>query len=217
MTRVLVIGAGHNGLVAAVHLLAAGADVTVLEHAPRPGGASASGEVTLPGLVNDHCAAFAPMTVASPVMQELDLDIDWVTPDVVMAHPFPDGTAIALHRWVQETARSAGPQWERAMAQLVPRGDTLVKAVLSPLPPVRPGVRLALGLRNTLPEWTRRMAGSIEALGLDLFEGDRRAAPGLGGSAPHSRLPPTAPARGGLGLPLPGVRATPRRPVPPRG
>src|SRR4051812_23032657 len=198
MTRVLVIGAGHNGLVAAVQLLAAGVDVTVLEHAPRPGGASASVEVTLPGFIHDHCAAFAPMTVASPVMQELELDIDWVTPDVVMAHPFPDGSAIALHRSVPETARSAGPQWERAMAQLVPRGDTLVKAVLSPLPPVRPGLRLALGLRNTLPEWTRRMAGSIEALGLDVFDGDRRGAAWRGGSAQHPRAPPAGGGRRAL-------------------
>src|SRR3954453_15961544 len=132
MTRVLVIGAGHNGLVAAIHLLAAGVDVTLLEHAPRPGGAATSSEATLPGFIHDHCAAFGPMTAASPAMRELELDVSWVTPDVVMAHPFPDGSAIALHRSVEATARSAGAPWAPAMAKLVPRAQALVDAVLSP-------------------------------------------------------------------------------------
>src|SRR4051812_49908093 len=124
MTRVIVVGAGHNGLVAAAHLAGAGLDVTVLEHAPRPGGASSSGAVTLPGFVHDHCAGFVPMTAASPAMRELELDVAWVTPDVVVAHPFEDGSAIALHRDVGETADSlggaAGAGLEAAMARLLP-------------------------------------------------------------------------------------------------
>jgi phytoene dehydrogenase-like protein len=72
--------------------------------------------------------------------------------------------------------------------------------VLSPLPPVRAGARLALGLRSELVEWTRRLAGSVEALGTDLFDGDRRAAAWLAGSAQHSGLPPTAAASGAFGL-----------------
>src|SRR4051812_39232014 len=94
----LVVGAGHNGLVAAIHLASQGVDVTVLEHAPRPGGASSSEESTLPGFIHDHCAGFVPMTAASPAMRELELDVDWVNPATVLAHPFPDGTAIALRR-----------------------------------------------------------------------------------------------------------------------
>ena len=65
--RAVVIGAGHNGLVAAVHLAEAGLDVTVLEQGPRAGGASRSQEATLPGFIHDHCAGFFPMTAASPV------------------------------------------------------------------------------------------------------------------------------------------------------
>src|SRR3954447_26286221 len=107
MTRVIVVGAGHNGLVAAAHLAGAGCDVTVLEHAPRPGGASSSGEVTLDGFVHDHCAGFVPMTVASPAMRELELErdgLEWTNAPTVMTHPFEDGTAIALHRDVAQTA-----------------------------------------------------------------------------------------------------------------
>src|SRR3954447_17793277 len=103
MTRVLVVGAGHNGLMAAIELAEHGLDVTVLEHAPRPGGAATSVECTLPGFVHDHCAAFVPMTAASPAIRDLELDVEWVNPAVVIAHPFPDGSAIALHRDVGET------------------------------------------------------------------------------------------------------------------
>src|ERR1700759_1067036 len=125
MTRVLVIGAGHNGLMAAIHLAEAGLDVVVVEHGPRPGGATRSSARTLPGFVHDDHAAFVPMTVASPAMRELELEregLRWITPPVVMAHPFADGTAIALRRDVAATVASlggaAGRGWERAMAEL---------------------------------------------------------------------------------------------------
>src|ERR671939_532161 len=96
--RAIVVGAGHNGLVAAIHLAAAGRDVEVLEHASAPGGATSSGEVTLPGFVHDPCPGFVPRAMVSPAIAELELELDWVDPPVVMAHPFDDGTAITLHR-----------------------------------------------------------------------------------------------------------------------
>ena len=64
--RVAVIGAGSAGLVCAINLARAGLDVTVLEHSLAPGGASSSGEATLPGFADDHGAGFNPMTVRFP-------------------------------------------------------------------------------------------------------------------------------------------------------
>jgi phytoene dehydrogenase-like protein len=200
MTRVLVIGAGHNGLVAAIHLSAAGVDVTVLEHAPQPGGATGSAQVTLPGFVHDTCAGFGPMSAASPALRELELGVNGVTPDVVMAHPFPDGSAAVLHRSVEATARSVGRPWAAAMAQLLPRAQTLAEAVMAPLPPVRPALRLGVALGRDLGEWARRLLGSADALGTDLFDGDRRAAAWLAGSAQHSGLPPTMAGSGAFGM-----------------
>src|SRR4051794_36918311 len=202
----LVVGAGHNGLVAAIHLAAAGIDVTVLEHASQPGGASRSVESTLPGFIHDHCAGFVPMTAASPAMRELELErdgLEWVNPPVVVAHPFADGASIALYRDVGATVASLGPAgagWAAAMDRLLPHAQRLAGTILSPLPPVRGGARLALSLRREGLEWVRRLAGSVEALGLDLFEGDRRATAWLAGSAQHSGLPPTAAASGAFGL-----------------
>ncbi|WP_028059808.1 phytoene desaturase family protein [Candidatus Solirubrobacter pratensis] len=203
MTRVLVVGAGHNGLVAAIHLAAGGCDVTLLEHAPRPGGATTSVQSTLPGFVHDHCAGFVPMTAASPAMRELELDVEWIVPPVVLAHPFPDGSAIALHRDVGATVASlgaAGGGWAAAMERLLPLAQPLTDAVLTRLPPLRAPARLALSLRRDGIEWARRLAASVEALGLDLFEGDRRATAWLAGSAQHTGLPPTTAASGAFGL-----------------
>jgi phytoene dehydrogenase-like protein len=206
MARVIVVGAGHNGLVAAAHLAAAGLDVDVLEHAPRPGGATASGATTLPGFVHDHCAGFVPMTAASPAMQDLALEregLQWIDPPAVMAHPFEDGTAIELARDVRATVASlgaAGAGWRDAMDQMLPLAQTLTEAILSPLPPVRRSVRLAAALRRDGLEWGRRLLGSVEALGLDLFEGDRRATAWLSGSAQHSGLPPTTTGSGAFGF-----------------
>ncbi len=98
-------------------------EVSVLEHSPRPVGASSSVGATLPGFIHDHCAGFNPMTVASPAMLELDLEsegLGWINPEVVMAHPFEDGSAIALHRDLAAMANSvgsaaagAGPAWSQ--------------------------------------------------------------------------------------------------------
>jgi len=206
MKRVLVVGAGHNGLVAAIHLAAHGLEVTVLEHAPNPGGATASMESTLPGFVHDHCAAFVPMAAASPAIRELDLEregVSWIDPPNVMAHPFADGRAIALNRSVETTVASLGQSgagWEEAMGRMLPLAEPLVQSVLSPLPPVRPALRLAAGLRGELGQWTRMLLGSVEALGLDLFSGDTRATAWLAGSAQHSGLPPMTTASGAFGF-----------------
>jgi phytoene dehydrogenase-like protein len=206
MQRALVIGAGHNGLVAAIHLAAHGLDVTVLEHAPRPGGATVSGQVTLPGFIHDHCAAFVPMAAASSAIAELELEREglvWIDPPHVLAHPFDDGSAIALHRSVEATVESlgsAGPGWAAAMKQMLPLAEPLVQSVLATLPPLRAPLRLAGGLRSDLAEWTRRLLGSVEALGLDLFDGDRRATAWLSGSAQHSGLPPSTTVSGAFGF-----------------
>ena len=140
MTRVLVVGAGSNGLVAAANLVRAGLDAEVLEHAPRPGGASSSTAAALRGFVYDHCAGFVPMAVVSPAMRELDLRLDWVNPPTVMAHPFADGTAIALERDLEATVASlgaAGRGWHDLIRRTAPpspkREKGARRVALSPL------------------------------------------------------------------------------------
>jgi phytoene dehydrogenase-like protein len=208
--RVVVVGAGSTGLVCAIHLARAGLDVTVLEHAPRPGGASCSAQATLPGFVHDHCAGFNPMTVASPAMLELELEnegLRWVRPGVIMAHPFDDGSAIALHHELEPTVASlqaarpgAGGAWRALIEQYRPLAQRLVEAILSPLPPVGPPIALAGALRRDALLLARRMTGSIQAFGLDVFDGATRPTAWLAGSAQHSGLAPSTAGSGAFGF-----------------
>jgi phytoene dehydrogenase-like protein len=208
--RVIVIGAGSSGLVSAIHLARAGLAVTVLEHAPHPGGASSSTQVTLPGFVHDHCAGFNPMTVASPAFTELELEregLAWITPDSVMAHPFADGTAIELHRNLDRTVASlesshpgSGLAWRGLVDELAPVAQSLVATVLGPLAPTRQALALVGSLRSASLTLARRMLGSIQALGYDVFNFAERPTAWLSGSAQHSGLPPTTAGSGAFGL-----------------
>ncbi len=208
--RVIVIGAGTTGLVCAIHLARGGLDVTLIERAPRIGGAATSGELTLPGFIHDHCAGFNPMTVASPAMRELDLEAEgvrWIYPELVMAHPFADGTAIALHRELAATVESlerahagTGERWRALIEQFLPLATSLVETILSPLPPVRPPIALLTALRRDALLLARRMAGSIQAFGLDVFDGATRPTAWMSGSAQHSGLPPTSAGSGAFGF-----------------
>ena len=207
---VIVVGAGCSGLVCAIHLARAGLAVTVVEHAPTPGGAAVSAALTLPGFIHDHCAGFNPMTVASPAMRELDLEAEgvrWISPAAIMAHPFQDGSAIGLHRDLEVTVASleaahagAGTAWRALIDQYRPLAQRLVEAILGPLPPVRRSVALAAALRRDALLLARRMTGSIQAFGLDVFDGATRPTAWFSGSAQHSGLAPSTAGSGAFGF-----------------
>ncbi|NUR78571.1 MAG: FAD-dependent oxidoreductase, partial [Thermoleophilia bacterium] len=69
----VIVGAGHNGLVAANVLADAGWSVVVLEAEREPGGAVRSGELIEPRYVHDRFSAFFPLAAASPVFRALEL------------------------------------------------------------------------------------------------------------------------------------------------
>jgi phytoene dehydrogenase-like protein len=99
----IVIGAGHNGLVAATYLARAGWQTLVLEREPRPGGAVLSDELTRPGLVHDVFATNMNLFRGSPVAAELGAELErhglaYATSALPFANVFPDGRALRVHQ-----------------------------------------------------------------------------------------------------------------------
>src|SRR5437879_1364905 len=98
---VVVVGSGPNGLSAAIRMAQERLSVLVLEANETVGGGARSLEVTLPGFVHDICSAIHPLAVASPFFSQLQLGkhgLDWIQPELPLAHPLDGGTAALLHR-----------------------------------------------------------------------------------------------------------------------
>ncbi len=111
----VVIGAGPNGLAAAITLARAGHSVIVYEAKDTIGGGSRSRELTLPGFVHDVCSAIHPYAVSSPFFRALPLErygLEWVYSPAPLAHPLPDGRVAVLERAFGDMARTLGPDAE---------------------------------------------------------------------------------------------------------
>src|SRR5438552_7086986 len=99
--KACVIGAGPNGLAAAIVLAQAGLQVEVFEAEPTPGGAARTMELTLPGFLHDFGSAVHPLGAGSPFFLSLPLrehGLEWIHSPAPLAHPLDDGTAVMLER-----------------------------------------------------------------------------------------------------------------------
>lgn len=159
--RAVVVGAGPNGLVAAIELARAGAAVTLLEAADSVGGGLRSRQLTLPGFVHDVCAAVFPMGVGSPALRGLPLaegGLRWVHPGVPLAHPLDGGRAAVLHRSIEHTAAGLGADgraYRRLVGGVAARWWDFVRDVLGPLRVPRSPLLLArFGLNAVRPATT---------------------------------------------------------------
>ena len=155
----IVVGSGPNGLAAAVALAQQGIAVTVLEAAAEIGGGTRTSELTVPGLLHDHCSAVHPLGVGSPFLRSLGLDrhgLRWRWPEIDLAHPLDSGPAAVLVRSIGATADGLGvdgPAWWRLFGPLAAGFDELAEDVLQPVLRV-PGHPLRLtrfGLRAVQP------------------------------------------------------------------
>src|ERR1051325_7038920 len=99
----IVVGSGPNGLAAAITLARADRSVLVVEAAETIGGGMRSAKLTLPGFVHDLCSAIHPLAAGSPFFETLPLErfgLEWIQPEIALAHPLDDGSAAALRRSV---------------------------------------------------------------------------------------------------------------------
>jgi phytoene dehydrogenase-like protein len=196
----VVVGAGHNGLVAANILADAGWSVLVVEQSDVPGGAVRTAEVTAPGFHSDLCSAFYPLGAASPVLRRLELErygLRWRHAPVVVAHVLPDDRCVVLSRDLDETLKSVdsfapgdGDAWRESYAQWRQVREPLVDALFRPFPPVLPALRLAraLGVADGL-RLARFATMPVRRYGEEQFRGEGARAL-LAGNALHADLGP---------------------------
>ncbi len=137
--KACVIGAGPNGLAAAIVLAQAGMPVDVLEAQPAPGGAARTLELTLPGFRHDFGSAVFPLGAGSPFFSSLPLDnhgLQWIHSPAALAHPLDDGTAVMLERDLdktKDTLGTDGPAWDKLMRPFVERWTEFASEILRPV------------------------------------------------------------------------------------
>jgi phytoene dehydrogenase-like protein len=209
----IVVGAGPNGLAAAIVIAQTGRKVIVLEAQPRVGGGVRSAELTLPGFVHDICSAVHPLAKGSPFFRTLPLEahgLDWVEPPAMLAHPFDDGSCELIYRSLDRTARGLRGD-ERAyrdlMGAIAHAWPALEGAVLAPPRLPRHPVAVARFGFQAL-----RSADRLIPL---VFAGDRTRAL-MAGICAHGMLPLDRRPTAAFGLVL-GVMAHVAGWVSPRG
>ncbi|MBI5031236.1 MAG: NAD(P)/FAD-dependent oxidoreductase [Chloroflexi bacterium] len=183
----IVVGAGPNGLAAAITLARAGRSVLVYEANETIGGGIRSAELTLPGFIHDICSTVQALTVVSPFFKSIpltELGVELVTPDAALAHPLDDGTAAVLYRSMQQTCATLGDDaknYRRLIEPLVKNSDQLNRDLLGPLPlpPHHPLTFARFALPAIMP---------ARALAEFLF-GDEHARGLFAGIASHTMLP----------------------------
>ena len=195
----IVVGAGPNGLAAAIAIAQTGRSVLVVEGQDTVGGGARSAALTLPGFLHDVCSAVHPLAVGSPFFSTLPLSshgLDWVQPPAPLAHPLDDGTAVMMERSVEATADGLGPDaasYRGLFGPLVRDWPKLTDDLLGPLRlPRHPLVTARFGLTGL------RSALSVAQ---SRFGGERARAL-FAGLAAHSILPLERPVSAAFGLVL---------------
>src|ERR1700737_997287 len=193
----VVVGAGPNGLAAAIVLAEAGKSVRVLEAESTIGGGARSETLTLPGFIHDICSSVLPLAHASPFFRTLPLSEHGLTsdhPPIPLAHPLDDGSAGVLDRSLEVTAsglRADGAPSRRLMEPIVQHADLLTRQFLGP---PRPSLHLVTLARFGIP--ALRSAAALSASRFRTAQA-RALFAGLGA---HSMLSLRRPAPASFGL-----------------
>jgi len=147
---VVVIGAGHNGLVCASYLLKAGYSVLLLEKRSVPGGAATTEESLpkeAPGFKFNLCAIDHEFIHLGPVVQELELEkygLEYLECDPVVFCPHPDGKYFLGHKSLEKTCTEIAryserdakkyaeytDYWQRAIGAMIPIFNAPPKSVI---------------------------------------------------------------------------------------
>jgi len=147
---VIIIGAGHNGLVCAAYLLKAGYSVLLLEKRSVPGGAATTEECLpkeAPGFKFNLCAIDHEFIHLGPVVQELQLEkygLKYLECDPVTFCPHPDGKYFLGHKSLEKTCNEIARYsdrdaqkyaeytdfWQRVIGAMIPMFNAPPKSVI---------------------------------------------------------------------------------------
>ena len=196
----IVVGSGPNGLAAAITLARAGCSVLVCEANATIGGGARSAGLTLPGFVHDVCSAVHPLAAGSPFFKTLPLErfgLEWIQPEIALAHPLDDGSAACLYKDVDFTAEQLSRDsrsYRRLMQPLAHNWEELVVEFLQPMLhlPRHPVTLMRFGIPAISP---------ATLLAKFLFR-DESARALFAGIAAHSFLPLEAPVSSAFALVL---------------
>ena len=196
-----IIGSGPNGLAAAITLAQAGVAVTVYERNSQVGGACSSAEVTLPGFIHDLGASALPLAAASPFLRSLpltDYGLRLIQPEIPLAHPLDDGSAVALTRNLDgmssQLTREDFAGWRRFFSPIVDSWQKLIPDLLGPILhlPRHPFALARFGIPGILPATTFAHT----------FFNDKCTQALFAGCAGHSVMPLTSPLSSAVGIVL---------------
>ena len=167
----IVVGSGPNGLAAAVTLARSGLSVALYERRTSLGGASSTGESTLPGFHHDLGSAVHPLALESWFFREFGLErrVPLVVPEVSFAHPLDGGRAGLAYRDLDRAADAIGRDgaaYARLMGPLVAHlrgiadftGNALLRIPGDPLAAVLFGIR---SLEQGGPWWNARVREEV--------------------------------------------------------
>ena len=213
----VVVGAGPNGLAAAVTLARAGVPVRVIERMGSIGGGARTAEVTLPGFRHDICSAVHPMAYASAFFARFGLRerIDFVDPQVPYAHGLDADRVAQAFRDLGRTADGLGPDAKAFRTLLRPFVDQpeLVSRLVAHTPlraPLPPWGQLRIGLpvlEQGSPLWGHRWdTEEAPALLTGAMAHPIQPMPGLGWAAAGMMLAATAHI-GGWPVPVGGSQS----------
>lgn len=195
----IIVGSGPNGLAAGITLARQGWNVQIIEAKETIGGGMRTAELTLPGFRHDICSAIHPLGMGSPFFRSLDLSeygLEWIQPDLPLAHPFEDGTAVSLHQSLDCTVQNLGrdgKNYGRLLKPLVQDWDGLAHEFLGPLRLPRHPITMAqFGLRALPPA----------KLTAQLLFRDEKTRALFGGLAAHAIMPLEWPTTTAFGLML---------------
>jgi phytoene dehydrogenase-like protein len=157
--RACVIGAGPNGLAAAIVLAQAGLQVELYEAEAIPGGAARTMDLTLPGFQHDFGSAVYPLGAGSPFFTSLPLNeygLEWIHSPAPLAHPLDVGSAIVLERDLASATAALGVDgqaWEKLVRPFVDRWWEFAPEVLRPVSlfPKHPFLMARFAMSGFLP------------------------------------------------------------------